>query len=140
MKFVISLCLFFLFQSGFCQTSSKSLKKEQQQLENKISNTKKLLKQVKSSQQNSLNSLRLIDNQIKSREELVRVFDNQGPAAAVGRVRSARSDDAGCSRRGGSECGLGLGWRRCRCAEQAAGRGLQVADGRHLLPCGVAGG
>ena len=47
MKFVISLFLFFLFQSSFCQTSSKSLKKEQQQLENKISNTKKLLKQVK---------------------------------------------------------------------------------------------
>ena len=83
MKFVISLCLFFLFQSGFCQTSSKSLKKEQQQLENKISNTKKLLKQVKSSQQNSLNSLRLIDNQIKSREELVRVFDNQVRVAEV---------------------------------------------------------
>ena len=83
MKFVISLCLFFLFQSGFCQTSSKSLKKEQQQLENKISNTKKLLKQVKSNQQNSLNSLRLIDNQIKSREELVRVFDNQVRVAEV---------------------------------------------------------
>ena len=83
MKFVISLCLFFLFQSVFCQTSSKSLKKEQQQLENKISNTKKLLKQVKSSQQNSLNSLRLIDNQIKSREELVRVFDNQVRVAEV---------------------------------------------------------
>jgi septal ring factor EnvC (AmiA/AmiB activator) len=83
MKFVISLFLFFFFQSGFCQTSSKSLKKEQQQLENKISNTKKLLKQVKSSQQNSLNSLRLIDNQIKSREELVRVFDNQVRVAEV---------------------------------------------------------
>ena len=83
MKFVISLFLFFLFQSGFCQTSSKSLKKEQQQLENKISNTKKLLKQVKSNQQNSLNSLRLIDNQIKSREELVRVFDNQVRVAEV---------------------------------------------------------
>ena len=83
MKFVISLFLFFLFQSSFCQTSSKSLKKEQQQLENKISNTKKLLKQVKSNQQNSLNSLRLIDNQIKSREELVRVFDNQVRVAEV---------------------------------------------------------
>jgi septal ring factor EnvC (AmiA/AmiB activator) len=83
MKFVISLFLFFFFQSGFCQTSSKSLKKEQQQLENKISNTKKILKQVKSSQQNSLNSLRLIDNQIKSREELVRVFDNQVRVAEV---------------------------------------------------------
>ena len=83
MKFVISLFFVFLVQSSFCQTSSKSLKKEQQQLENKISNTKKLLKQVKSSQQNSLNSLRLIDNQIKSREELVRVFDNQVRVAEV---------------------------------------------------------
>ena len=83
MKFVISLFLFFVVQFGICQTNSKSLKKEQQQLESKISNTKKLLKQVKSNQQNSLNSLRLIDNQIKSREELVRVFDNQVRVAEV---------------------------------------------------------
>jgi murein hydrolase activator len=36
-----------------------------------------LLKRVKSNQQNSLNALRLIDHQIKNREELVRIFDTQ---------------------------------------------------------------
>ena len=83
MKFVISLFLFFVVQFGICQTNSKSLKKEQQQLENKISNTKKLLKQVKSNQQNSLNAIRLIDNQIKSREDLVRIYDIQVRAAEI---------------------------------------------------------
>lgn len=82
MKFVISL-LFFVVQFGFSQTNSKSLKKEQQQLESKISNTKKLLKQVKSNQQNSLNAIRLIDNQIKSREDLVRIYDIQVRAAEI---------------------------------------------------------
>jgi len=83
MKFVISLFLFFVIQFGFSQTNSKSLKKEQQQLESKISNTKKLLKQVKSNQQNSLNAIRLIDNQIKSREDLVRIYDIQVRAAEI---------------------------------------------------------
>ena len=83
MKFVISLFLFFVVQFGFSQTNSKSLKKEQQQLESKISNTKKLLKQVKSNQQNSLNAIRLIDNQIKSREDLVRIYDIQVRAAEI---------------------------------------------------------
>lgn len=83
MKFVISLFLFFVVQFVFCQTNSKSLKKEQQQLESKISNTKKLLKQVKSNQQNSLNAIRLIDNQIKSREDLVRIYDIQVRAAEI---------------------------------------------------------
>jgi murein hydrolase activator len=83
MKFVISLFLFFVVQFGICQTNSKSLKKEQQQLESKISNTKKLLKQVKSNQQNSLNAIRLIDNQIKNREDLVRIYDIQVRAAEI---------------------------------------------------------
>jgi len=83
MKFVISLFLVFVVQFGFSQTNSKSLKKEQQQLESKISNTKKLLKQVKSNQQNSLNAIRLIDNQIKSREDLVRIYDIQVRAAEI---------------------------------------------------------
>lgn len=83
MKFVISLLLFFVVQFGFSQTNSKSLKKEQQQLESKISSTKKLLKQVKSNQQNSLNAIRLIDNQIKSREDLVRIYDIQVRAAEI---------------------------------------------------------
>ena len=54
MKFVNSFFFIFILQFIFSQTSSKSLKKDQLQLEKKILNTKTLLKQVKSNQQNSL--------------------------------------------------------------------------------------
>jgi septal ring factor EnvC (AmiA/AmiB activator) len=46
-------------------------------LEKRISNTKKLLSKVKNNSQASLNEIRLIENQIKSREALVNLFDNQ---------------------------------------------------------------
>ena len=83
MKFVISVFFIFILHFVFSQTNSKSLKKEQQKLENKILNTKLLLKKVKSNQQNSLNAIRLIDHQIKNREELVRIFDNQVRMAEI---------------------------------------------------------
>jgi septal ring factor EnvC (AmiA/AmiB activator) len=84
MKSAINLVVLFLF-FGIVhgQTSSDKLKKEQQKLEKKISNTKALLNKVKSSSQASLNELKLIDNQIKSREALVRVFDNQVRVAEI---------------------------------------------------------
>jgi septal ring factor EnvC (AmiA/AmiB activator) len=78
---LLVLLLFFGFVHG--QTSSDKLKKEQQKLEKKISNTKVLLNKVKTSSQASLNELKLIDNQIKSREALVRVFDNQVRVAEI---------------------------------------------------------
>jgi septal ring factor EnvC (AmiA/AmiB activator) len=78
---LVVLLLFFGFVNG--QTSSDKLKKEQQKLEKKISNTKVLLNKVKSSSQASLNEIKLIDNQIKSREALVRVFDNQVRVAEI---------------------------------------------------------
>ncbi|MBM3418210.1 MAG: hypothetical protein FJY17_04725 [Bacteroidetes bacterium] len=77
MKNVISLVLLFVITSPYAQTSKEKLQKEQQKLEKKISNTKKLLAKVKNNTQASLNEIRLIDNQIKSRESLVRLFDNQ---------------------------------------------------------------
>jgi len=77
MKNVISLVLLFVITSPYAQTSKEKLQKEQQKLEKKISNTKKLLAKVKNNTQTSLNEIRLIDNQIKSRESLVRLFDNQ---------------------------------------------------------------
>ena len=52
-------------------------------MEKKISNTKALLNKVKTNSQASLNELKLIDNQIRSREELVRVFDNQVRVAEI---------------------------------------------------------
>lgn len=84
MKSAINLVVLLLFfGSAHGQTSSDKLKKEQQKLEKKISNTKALLNKVKSNSQASLNELKLIDNQIKSREALVRVFDNQVRVAEI---------------------------------------------------------
>ena len=54
MKFVISIYIFFLVPSLFCQTSSDALKKEQKKIENKISNTKTLLNTVKNNSQKFL--------------------------------------------------------------------------------------
>jgi septal ring factor EnvC (AmiA/AmiB activator) len=67
----------------FGQSSSEKLKKEQDRLEKKISNTKTLLNKMKNNTEASLNELRLIDNQIKFREELVRNYDNQIRGAQV---------------------------------------------------------
>jgi septal ring factor EnvC (AmiA/AmiB activator) len=84
MKSAINLVVLLLFFNvAFSQTSSDKLKKEQQKLEKKISNTKVLLKKVKTNSQASLNELKLIDNQIRSREALVRVFDNQVRVAEI---------------------------------------------------------
>lgn len=84
MKNVINCLLFVLtaFQC-FSQGNSEKLKTEQQRLERKISNTKQLLNKTKTSTAASLNELRLIDNQIKYREELVYNFDNQIRSAEV---------------------------------------------------------
>ena len=83
MKFVISLACAFLIFNFYAQSNTDFLKKEQQKLENKIANTKSLLKKVKNNTQISINELRLIDNQIKSREALVRIFDNQVRVAEI---------------------------------------------------------
>ena len=83
MKFVISIAFAFLIFNFYAQSNTDFLKKEQQKLENKIANTKSLLKKVKNNTQISINELRLIDNQIKSREALVRIFDNQVRVAEI---------------------------------------------------------
>ena len=84
MKNVSSVLFFlFFFNLAFGQSSQEKLKKEQQKLEKRISNTKSLLSKVKNNSKASLNELRLIDNQIKSREALVRIFDNQVRMAEI---------------------------------------------------------
>lgn len=84
MKSVISFLLVFCSSTlVFAQGTSTQLKREQQKLEKKIANTKSLLTKVKSNTEASLNELRLIDNQIKSREALVRIFDNQVRVAEI---------------------------------------------------------
>ena len=84
MKHVINTILITFFCFGlFAQTQSAKLKKEQKKLEKKIYNTKNLLKKVSSSRETSYNELKLIENQIDSREALLRVYDNQVKMADV---------------------------------------------------------
>ena len=71
------LFLTLLNANGFGQATSQKLKKEQDRLETKISNTRSLLNKSKSITEASLNELKIIDNQIRFREELLYNFDNQ---------------------------------------------------------------
>jgi septal ring factor EnvC (AmiA/AmiB activator) len=84
MKNVIKLLLLLcLAQQAYAQQDQNQLKREQQKLEKRISNTKKLLNKVKNNSQASLNEIRLIENQIRSREALVNLFDNQVRSAEM---------------------------------------------------------
>lgn len=75
------LILFLLFILSIfsvdAQSNSSKLKKEQERLEAKISDTKSLLNKTKNSTEASLSELKLIESQIKFREELVANFDLQ---------------------------------------------------------------
>lgn len=74
-----SLFILLLTSSGFVWSQKKSdqLQAEQNKLEKKLSTTKSLLDKVKKGTESSLNELKLIENQVKNRELLVRNFDNQ---------------------------------------------------------------
>ena len=69
--------LFLVITAGFGQKKSDQLQAEQSRLEEKLSNTRNLLEKVQSGTKSSLNEIKLIDNQVKYREELVQNFDNQ---------------------------------------------------------------
>ncbi len=73
------LLLVFLLFSGLSlgQTSAEKLKKDQEILLRKIATTKLLLDKTKSNSEASLTELKLIDNQVRFREELVQNFDKQ---------------------------------------------------------------
>lgn len=74
-----SLLFILLIGAGtvWSQKKSDQLQAEQNKLEKKLSTTKSLLDKVKKGTQSSLNELKLIENQVKNRELLVRNFDNQ---------------------------------------------------------------
>jgi septal ring factor EnvC (AmiA/AmiB activator) len=78
MKHVISLFII-LFICPFVngQIKSDKLQKEQKILEKKITQTKALLNKVQNNAKNSFTEITLLDNQIKNREELVRIYDGQ---------------------------------------------------------------
>jgi septal ring factor EnvC (AmiA/AmiB activator) len=82
-KYFASFFLLFLFHFSQAQATSEKLKTEQTRLEKKISNTKSLLNKSKNNTEASLNELRLIDNQIRFRQELVSNFDNQVRGAEI---------------------------------------------------------
>lgn len=74
-----SLFILLLTSTGIVWSQKKSdqLQAEQNKLEKKLSTTKSLLDKVKKGTESSLNELKLIENQVKNRELLVRNFDNQ---------------------------------------------------------------
>ena len=74
-----SLFIALLISTGvvWSQKKSDQLQAEQNKLEKKLSTTKSLLDKVKKGTESSLNELKLIENQVKNRELLVRNFDNQ---------------------------------------------------------------
>lgn len=80
---IVLMILLFCSFGATAQSTSEKLKKEQQRLEKKISNTRSLLDKTKNNTEASLNELQLIENQIKFREELVMNFDNQVRGADV---------------------------------------------------------
>lgn len=80
MKFVSKytwLIVLLLAFPVFGQKSSDKLRKEQERLERNINNTKMLLDKTKASSEATLNELKIIENQVKFREELLNNFDNQ---------------------------------------------------------------
>lgn len=73
------LVLFFAFSVGVChaQSTSEKLKREQDRLEQKINDTKLLLSKSQTNTASSLNELKVIENQIAFREQLLKNYDNQ---------------------------------------------------------------
>ncbi len=74
-KFLL-VFLFFTFGVN-AQSTSEKLKREQARLERKIADTKLLLSKSKSNTEASLNELKMIENQIAYREQLLKNYDNQ---------------------------------------------------------------
>lgn len=69
--------MLFISLVAYGQDSSDKLKKEHSRLEGKIASTKSLLKKSKNNTSSSLNELKVIENQIIYREQLLKNFDNQ---------------------------------------------------------------
>jgi septal ring factor EnvC (AmiA/AmiB activator) len=76
-KYQLFFVAVFVANFSFAQKSTDKLKKEQERLEKSIKNTKNLLDKTKITTEATLNELKLIDHQVKSREELLLNFDNQ---------------------------------------------------------------
>jgi len=87
MKTALSFLFFFSFTIALCQKGQAKLVKEKQKLEKKINQTKALLSQIQSNSKASLNEVRILENQIESRENLLLLFDEQIKQADVDLVK-----------------------------------------------------
>lgn len=74
-KLIIVFVCFTSF--AFSQSTSEKLKREQDRLEQKINDTKLLLSKSQTNTASSLNELKVIENQIAFREQLLKNYDNQ---------------------------------------------------------------
>lgn len=75
-RFII-VAFVFVTSFTFSQSTSEKLKREQDRLEQKINDTKLLLSKSQSNTASSLNELKVIENQITFREQLLKNYDNQ---------------------------------------------------------------
>lgn len=75
-RFVI-VAFVFVTSFTFSQSTSEKLKREQDRLEQKINDTKLLLSKSQTNTASSLNELKVIENQITFREQLLKNYDNQ---------------------------------------------------------------
>lgn len=71
------VCILLFSFGSLAQKTSEKLKAEQLLLERKIEDTRLLLSKSKSNTEASLNELKVIENQIAFREQLLRNYDNQ---------------------------------------------------------------
>lgn len=76
-KFIVIFYIFVCPIFGLTQKNSEKLRKEQERLEKSIVVTKGLLKKAKSNTEATLSELRVLENQVKYREELLKNFDSQ---------------------------------------------------------------
>lgn len=74
---IIVVAFVFLTSFTFSQSTSEKLKREQDRLEQKINDTKLLLSKSQTNTATSLNELKVIENQITFREQLLKNYDNQ---------------------------------------------------------------
>lgn len=74
---IILLLALLMAGTSYGQVTSEKLKNEQKRLERKISDTKLLLKKSQNNTASSLNELKVMDNQIRYREQLLKNYDNQ---------------------------------------------------------------
>ena len=76
-KYVFICIALLAFSPSFGQKKSDKLRQEQERLEKSIATTKSLLKKAKLNSKATLGELRVLENQVKYREELLQNYDSQ---------------------------------------------------------------